>query len=99
LVLLHERGQRLRTTSQHINGFVPVRPGVTHEKTPETRKSDWLVVRRDWMPAVRDDEQGHRNAAFDERAAYTVDSDRSKVQGFADLLVRPCRAKAAAIGL
>jgi hypothetical protein len=38
-------------------------------------------------------------AAFDERAADPVDSDRSEVQSVADLLVRPCRTKAAAIGL
>jgi len=36
-----------------IQGFVPLPPGATHVKTPKTRKSDWLVVRSDWMPACR----------------------------------------------
>jgi len=43
--------------------------------------------------------KGTVEAAFDERTMYTMDSDRSKVQSSADLLVRLARAKAAATGL
>src|SRR5438093_1392386 len=42
--------------------------------------------------------EGPLQAAFDERAADPVDSDRSEVQSVANFLVRPCRTKAAAIG-
>jgi predicted RNA polymerase sigma factor len=39
--------------SRSIQGFVPLPLGAMHVKTPKTRKSDWLVVRSDWMPASR----------------------------------------------
>jgi len=44
---------RLGHMNQHIQGFVPLPLGATHVKTPKTRKSDWLVVRSDWIPACR----------------------------------------------
>src|SRR5271157_2471040 len=53
VVQLHECAQRLGHMNQHIQGFVSLPLGATHVKTPKTRKSDWLVVRSDWMPACR----------------------------------------------
>ncbi len=46
---------RSGSISQHIQGFAPVRLGVTHANTPKTGNSDWSVVRSDWMPASRQD--------------------------------------------
>ena len=33
--------------------FIPFRLGAMHAETPKRRKSDWLVVSTDWMPACR----------------------------------------------
>ncbi len=49
----HGCAQRIGRMNQQIQGFVPLPLGGTHVKTPKTRKSDWLVVRRDWMPACQ----------------------------------------------
>ena len=48
-----ERCEGQAMQSRSIQGFVPLPPGAMHVKTPKTRKSDWLVVRSDWMPASR----------------------------------------------
>jgi len=53
VVQIHECAQRPGDTNQHIQRFVPPSPGATQVKTPKTRKSDWLMVRSDWMPACR----------------------------------------------
>src|SRR4051794_12177288 len=60
-----------------------------------------LVLAVEHSPTARDGtaNKGTIKTPFDEGAADPVDSDRSEVEGVADLLVGPRRAKGTAIGL
>ena len=44
-------------------------------------------------------DEGTIETTFDERAADPMDCNDSQVQSLADLLVRPCRTEATAVGL
>src|SRR5512135_1125756 len=52
--------------------------------------------RTSWHGATNEDAL---ETAFDEGATHAMDGDRSQIQGDADLLVRPCRPKVAAVRL
>src|SRR3954470_24920725 len=79
------------------------RPAATTRRRAPTRQGDQvgLLLTVEHPPTARygaTDEDAIK-ATFDERAADAMDRDQSEVQSLSDLLVRPCRAQTAAIGL
>jgi hypothetical protein len=81
----------------------PKRPAAPARRRASTRQGDQvgllLAVKHSRTVRQGTTNEGTIKAAFDERATDSVDSDCSEVQSVTDLLVRPCRAKAAAIRL
>jgi hypothetical protein len=79
------------------------RPAAPTRWRASARQSDQvgllLAIEHSWPARQGTTNEGAIKATFDKRAADTVDSDHSKVESVADLLVGPCRAKAVAVSL